>query len=80
MPTAPIHDMMPDAPFDELTAQHQEMTPLLDRINATVEVLVAEPQASSALKDLNGALSGVRDLWHPHIRVADSLQLVQNSY
>jgi hemerythrin-like domain-containing protein len=66
-----FRDLIPDVPFDELTAQHEEMTPLLDRISAIVEGLAADPQADAALKDLNGALTGVRDLWHPHIQIEE---------
>jgi hemerythrin-like domain-containing protein len=66
-----FQDKIPDAPFDELTAQHEEMVPFIDQINAAAKALAADPQVSEPLKNLNRALSGVRDLWHLHIQIEE---------
>lgn len=66
-----FRDKMPDTPFDSLTADHQEMTPLLEKIDGLIENVEADAQAAGPLNDLNGALAQVRDLWHPHIELEE---------
>ena len=66
-----FRDKMPDTPFDSLTADHQEMTPLLEKIDGLIENVEADAQAAEPLNDLNGALTQVRDLWHPHIELEE---------
>jgi hemerythrin-like domain-containing protein len=66
-----FRDLMPDTPFDSLTVEHQEMTPLIDQIEMVIEKVEADPHAAEPLNDLNRALIKVRDLWHPHIELEE---------
>jgi hypothetical protein len=60
---------LPDAPFDLLMTQHQELVHLLDKIKAAIEEVAANPQAAAALSKLNGALKRTGETWHPHIGI-----------
>ncbi len=60
---------LPDAPFDLLMAQHQELVHLLDKIEAANEDVTANPQVAAALTRLNGALRRTGETWHPHIGI-----------
>jgi hemerythrin-like domain-containing protein len=64
-----FRDLMPDTPFDSLTAEHQEMKPLLEEIDVAIGKVEAGAQTAESLNDLNHALTQVRDLWHPHIEL-----------
>jgi hemerythrin-like domain-containing protein len=64
-----FREKLPDAPYDLLIAQHQELVHILDEIKATVEKVSADPQAGAALNQLNQALRRIADLWHPHIGI-----------
>jgi hypothetical protein len=60
---------LPDAPYDLLMAQHQELVHLLDGIKAAIEEVAASPRAAAALTELNGALRRTGETWHPHIGI-----------
>ncbi len=64
-----FREKLPDAPYDLLIAQHQELVHVLDEIKATIEEVSAEPQAAAALNKLNQGLRRLADLWHPHIGI-----------
>jgi hemerythrin-like domain-containing protein len=63
-----FREKVPDAPYDLLIAQHQELVHVLDEIKAAIEEVSAEPQAA-ALNKLNQGLKRLADLWHPHIAI-----------
>ena len=63
--------LMPDAPFDELAAQHQEMTGILEGMEAAVEAMASEADAGAALMDLNREVKRLSDLWVGHIGVEE---------
>jgi hemerythrin-like domain-containing protein len=60
-------DKLPDMPFDALTAEHQQMVPVLDEIKAAAEGVAAEAAAGELLAALNAALARFAKLWVPHI-------------
>lgn len=62
-----LRDKLPDAPFDELMADHRVMEGILEELQAIAEAVAAEAQAGDALNDLNRAVTRLADLWHPHI-------------
>ncbi len=64
-----FRDKLPDAPYDLLIAQHQELVHVLDEIKAAIEEVSEEPQAAKALNRLNQTLRRLGDLWHPHIDI-----------
>jgi hemerythrin-like domain-containing protein len=65
-----LRDLMPDAPFDLLIEQHQQMVPILEKITAANEAM-ASGGKSQSVSDLNRALTKVDELWHPHIQIEE---------
>lgn len=66
-----LRDLLPDAPFDLLSEQHQHMLPILDEIKAASEAVSAEEPQSQSLNDMSRALTKVAELWHPHIQIEE---------
>jgi len=66
-----LRDLLPDAPFDLLSEQHQQMVPILDEIKVASEAIPAEEPESLSLNDLSRALTKVAGLWHPHIQIEE---------
>jgi hemerythrin-like domain-containing protein len=64
-----FREILPDAPYDLLIAQHQELLRVLDEIKAAIEEVSADRQAAASLNKLNQALRRVADLWHRHIGI-----------
>ena len=60
---------LPNAPFDTLIAQHQELVQLLEQIKVAIEEVAVAQQAGGALARLNGILRKTALLWHPHIGI-----------
>jgi hemerythrin-like domain-containing protein len=60
---------LPDAPYDLLIAQHQELVHILDQIKLAVEEVAGDPQDAASLTKLNGFLKRIAEIWHPHIGV-----------
>lgn len=54
-----LRTVLPDAPYEALTAQHHAMDPVLDRIQAALE--------GPDLEGLHDALEQMNALWHTHI-------------
>lgn len=65
-----LRDLLPDAPFDLLTEQHQQMMSVLDEVTAANEAVTAGGDSQS-VNDLNRALTRVDELWHPHIQIEE---------
>jgi len=63
-----FREKLPDAPYDLLIAQHQELVHILDEVKAAIEEVSADPKAA-ALNKLNQALRRTADLWYPHIGI-----------
>jgi hemerythrin-like domain-containing protein len=63
---------LPDAPYDLLIAQHQEVVRLLDHIKIAVEEAAADSQPAAPLTRLNVALRSLGEIWHPHIGIEQS--------
>lgn len=61
-----LRSKLPDAPYDELSADHRVMEEVLEEIQETIETM-AQVQAGDSLKRLNRAVSRLTELWHPHI-------------
>jgi hypothetical protein len=60
---------MPDAPYDLLMAQHEEMVHIVDQIKVAIEEVAADPQAAASLTTLSGVLRRAAERWHPHIGI-----------
>ncbi len=64
-----FREKLPDAPYDILIAQHQDLVHVLDEIKAAIEEVSTDPQATASLNRLNQDLRRLADLWHPHIGI-----------
>jgi hemerythrin-like domain-containing protein len=62
-----LRSKLPDAPFDELLAEHREMEEILEELHVAIEAVAAQAQAGDSLKALNGTVTRLAELWHPHI-------------
>ena len=60
---------LPDAPYDLLIAQHQELVHILDQIKVAIEEVAADPEATAPPTKLNGLLRRMGGIWHPHIGI-----------
>jgi hypothetical protein len=60
---------LPDAPYDLLVAQHEELVHVLDQIKTAIEDVASALQEAAALTRLNGALRQIGSIWHPHIGI-----------
>src|SRR5665647_1723843 len=58
---------LPDAPFDELSANHLVISEILKEIQMTVEPIATQAQPVDALNVLNRSVTRLKELWHPHI-------------
>jgi hemerythrin-like domain-containing protein len=63
-----LRTKLPDAPFDQLLADHRQMDGFLKEIKATVESMTIQAQNSDLLKNLNHNLIGLEEIWTPHIK------------
>jgi len=66
-----LRGQLPEAPYDLLSAQHREMEPLLEEVQATLEAVAADAQPGAALDDLNRTLNKIAEIWHPHIQIEE---------
>jgi hemerythrin-like domain-containing protein len=62
-----LRSKLPDAPYDELLAEHREMEEILEELQVAVEAVAAQAQAGDSLNALNGTVTRLAELWHPHI-------------
>ena len=67
-----IRDWMPDAPFDDLVAEHREMEPLLGDLRSACGALAGDGDGKGASQALHGTLAGLSALWHPHITLEEA--------
>jgi hemerythrin-like domain-containing protein len=57
----------PQAPYDQLAFDHKAMTSILPQVEAAAGSFENGGRPSVALRDLNRAVSRLRDIWRPHI-------------
>jgi hemerythrin-like domain-containing protein len=62
-----LKSKLPDAPYEQLSAEHREMDEVLEALQAALETVAAQTQAGDSLNDLNRALAVLTKQWHPHI-------------
>lgn len=62
-----LRSKLPDAPYGELLAEHQEMEEILEELQVALEAVSAQAQAGDSLKGLNRTVTRLAELWHPHI-------------
>ena len=64
-----LREKLPDAPYDLLIAQHQELVHILEQIKVAIEEVAAGPQGAASLAKLNEGLRRIGEMWHPHIGI-----------
>lgn len=62
-----LKSKLPDAPFDQLSAEHREMDGILKELQATIEAVTTQAQTGDLLNSLNRILTRLAELWTPHI-------------
>lgn len=66
-----FRDKFPNAPYDLLMAQHQNIVPMLDQLKTTIEEMAAHAQEGPSLNKLFLLLQRIDEIWHPHIRIEE---------
>jgi hemerythrin-like domain-containing protein len=67
-----MRDLLPDVPYEALTAQHHAMDPVLDRMQSALEGVQRSAQAGPALEALHNALEEMNALWQTHIGLEEA--------
>lgn len=62
-----LRPILPDAPFDKLSADHKTMDGILEEIQVAANMMAVQPQGGEPLKNLNSAMARIAEIWHPHI-------------
>jgi len=74
-----FRDLLPAMPVARLSAQHQEMIPLIETVTTDAAACRQDDTLQQGLAGLLPALSQISAIWHPHIRLEEehfSLQTV----
>ena len=58
---------LPDAPFDELSANHLVIADFLKELQMNVEEVATQTQPGEALNALKNTVTKISELWYPHI-------------
>ena len=66
-----FRDKMPDAPFDSLLEQHQEIVENLDKVKLAIEKCEQNDQSETNMAKLKSALNKLNESWHPHIQMEE---------
>ena len=64
-------DKLPDAPYDQLMAQHKGVEVLLSQINGGINSLKSNVDELKSLDLLKTGLGKIDRIWHPHIRIEE---------
>ena len=64
-----FRDKLPEAPFDLLSATHQEIVHIVDEIKLAAEKCEKNDQVETELRNLEIALTRLNGMWHPHIQI-----------
>jgi len=60
-----------DVPYETLTEQHQQLLPILGRIDSAVAECAGHKQGGNGFRQLGRALEEIHALWHPHIEIEE---------
>jgi hemerythrin-like domain-containing protein len=62
-----MRSKLTDAPYDELSANHLVIADFLKELQINIDKIATQTQPSDALNALNGTVTKIAELWHPHI-------------
>ena len=63
--------LLPELPVDSLSAQHQDLIPILEAANTAVDACSQASSAEDGLSLLSTALTQIDVIWHPHIQIEE---------
>ena len=61
-------EIIPEAPYETLSAEHHVLEPLLPELNAAIDRVEKESRAGAALQETNRLLAKLKEVWYPHIQ------------
>jgi hemerythrin-like domain-containing protein len=64
-------ELFPDAPFENLSAEHQQMLPILANMRQAVQDMGDPQKEKDGFNGLTDALSNFMRIWEPHIRTEE---------
>ena len=68
-----VRDLIPEAPYERLIEEHTVLSAELYKINNAINDLRSEGDALKFLRLLDSALGKIDELWHPHIKIEESV-------
>jgi hypothetical protein len=66
-----LRDKFPEAPYELLKTQHQNVVLVLNQVRAVIEPLTTETETGGLLDLLNESLKEIAVLWYPHIQIEE---------
>lgn len=66
-----FRDKIPDLPVDQLNREHGKIGVLLNEIDGIISDTDDELLSENSLEQINTALIGINEVWHPHIEVEE---------
>lgn len=66
-----LREKFPEAPYELLKTQHQNIVLFLNQIRADIELLTTETETGNSLNPLSESLREIAALWYPHIRIEE---------
>ena len=62
---------IPDAPYDKLISQHQDMLKHLNRIKHRIGSLESASSVQQSFNDIYTSLTNLKSIWKPHIEIEE---------
>lgn len=66
-----FQELLPKAPYEVLTSQHVQMTPILDQIRLNIDRAVEKGESQESLNKLDGLLTELAEIWRTHIALEE---------
>ncbi len=64
--------LIPTAPYDRLSEEHQQIVVLLDQIQSATEAATLGDHPKENLNEMNRLLVKLQQMWHPHIHTEET--------
>ncbi len=66
-----LKEKFPEAPYELLKTQHQNVVLVLNQVKAVIEPLTTETKTGDSLNLLSESLKEIAALWYPHIQIEE---------
>ena len=63
--------IIPSAPYDRLSQEHQQIVVLLEQIQSAAEAAALGDAPKEHLAEMNRLLTKLQEMWHPHIHTEE---------